>query len=161
MIENFNRRNHESRHYRPDMSEDPFKPIDVRFEVFIGLIFVLNTLSFGIGFAGPWGDEGFTRGILGLVGASLLYRAWFCRNFGFHGIIPSLHLWSKPNQSVPRLSLAGIGTLISAWLIGNTTLGTFFAEPTALILTLCGLLMLLLATYAWLVFEGGLGDEEE
>ncbi|MEC7390803.1 MAG: hypothetical protein VX655_01810, partial [Candidatus Thermoplasmatota archaeon] len=61
------------------MSQHPFEQIDIRFEVIIGLILVLNTLSFGIGFAGPWGDVDFTRGVLGLVGLALLYRAWYAR----------------------------------------------------------------------------------
>ncbi|MBI31919.1 MAG: hypothetical protein CMB72_04970 [Euryarchaeota archaeon] len=142
------------------MSKHPFEPIDVRFEVLAGLILLLNTLPFGFGFEGPWEDIGFTRGIGGLIGSYLLYRAWYARTFGFHGLIPALHHWKNPRRSTSRLILLGIGTLMLAWLIGNP-FQDWFAEPTALVLTLYGLLMLLLATYAWLVFEGGLADEEE
>jgi len=156
-----NSSNDESLPYPMHMGKHSFEPIDVRFEVFLGLILVTNTLSFGIGFDGPWGDPGFTRGVLGLLGTFFLYRAWFARTFGFHGIIPSLHLWSKPQQSISRISLFGIGILMLSWLIGNTTLKSFFAEPTSLILTLVGMLMLLMSTYAWLVIDGGLGDTEE
>ena len=142
------------------MGEHPFEPLDVRFEVLIGIILLLNTLTFGIGIDGPWEDEDFTRGILGLLGIYLLYRAWFARTFGFHGIIPSLHLWTKPTQSIPRITLFGIGILMVSWLIGHT-FQSWFAEPTSLILTLCGMLMLLVASYAWLVIDGVLADEEE
>ena len=143
------------------MGKHPFEQIDVRFEVIIGLILVLNTLSFGVGFAGPWEDVDFTRGVLGLVGLTLLYRAWFARTFGFHGIIPALNLWSKPHQSISRLLLASIATLMLSWLIGNSMLQSLFAEPTSLILTVSGMLMLLMAMYARLVFVSGLSDEEE
>ncbi len=142
------------------MGNHPFEPIDVRLEVFTGLLLLLNTLPFGFGFEGPWGDAGFSRGIGGLVGSYLLYRAWFARTFGFHGLIPALHLWKAPNRSTSRLILAGFGTLMCSWLIGNP-FQAWFAEPTALVLTLYALLMILMATYAWLVFERGLGDEEE
>ena len=37
----------------------------------------------------------------------------------------------------------------------------FSPEPLSLILLLCALMVLLAAAYAWLVFEGPLGDEEE
>ena len=142
------------------MSKRPFEPIDVRFEVLAGLILLLNTLPIGIGFEGPWGDIGFTRGIGGLIGSYLLYRAWYARTFGFHGLIPALHRWKNPRRSTSRLILLSVGTLMLAWLIGNP-FQDWFAEPTALVLTLYGLLMMLLATYAWMVFEGGLADEEE
>ena len=143
------------------MGEHQLEPLDVRFEVLIGLIFVLNTLSFGVGFAGPWKDVDFTRGVLGLIGLTLLYRAWYARTFGFHGIIPALNLWSKPHQSISRILLASIATLMLSWLIGNSMLQSLFAEPTSLILTVSGMLMLLMAMYARLVFVSGLSDEEE
>ncbi len=142
------------------MANHPFEPIDVRLEVLTGLFLLLNTLPFGYGFEGPWGDAGFSRGIGGLVGSYLLYRAWFARTFGFHGLIPALHLWKAPIRSTSRLTLAGFGTLMCSWLIGNP-FQAWFAEPTALVLTLYALLMILMATYAWLVFDRGLGDEEE
>lgn len=143
------------------MGKHPFEQIDVRFEVIIGLTLVLNTLSFGVGFAGPWEDVDFTRGVLGLVGLTLLYRAWYARTFGFHGLIPALHLWAKPHQSISRILLAGIAVLMISWLIGNSMLKSLFAEPTSLILTVLGMLMLLMAIYARLVFVSGLSDEEE
>ena len=48
-----------------------------------------------------------------------------------------------------------------SWLIGNSMLQSLFAEPTSLILTVSGMLMLLMAMYARLVFVSGLSDEEE
>tara|TARA_B100000941_G_C28296906_1_gene444465 strand:- start:157 stop:588 length:432 start_codon:yes stop_codon:yes gene_type:complete len=143
------------------MSQRPFEQIDIRFEFTIGLILVLNTLSFGVGFAGPWEDVDFTRGVLGLVGLVLLYRAWYARTFGFYGLIPALHLWVKPDQSIPRILLVAVAILMSSWLIGNSMLQPLFAEPTSLILTVLGMLMLLMAIYARLVFVSGLSDEEE
>ena len=89
------------------MGQHPFEQIDIRFEFTIGLILILNTLSFGVGFAGPWKDVEFTRGVLGLIGLTLLYRAWYARTFGFRGIIPALNLCSKPHQSISRISWPG------------------------------------------------------
>ena len=63
------------------MSQRPFEQIDIRFEFIIGLILVLNTLSFGVGFAGPWKDVGFTWGVLGLIGRCNLGKMW--ANFAF------------------------------------------------------------------------------
>ena len=143
------------------MEKHPIEQIDVRLEVIIGLMLVLNTLSFGVGFAGPWEDVDFTRGVLGLVGLVLLYRAWYARTFGFYGLIPALHLWVKPDQSIPRILLVAVAILMSSWLIGNSMLQPLFAEPTSLILTVLGMLMLLMAIYARLVFVSGLSDEEE
>ena len=143
------------------MGQRPFEQIDIRFEFTIGLILILNTLSFGVGFAGPWKDVDFTRGVLGLIGLTLLYRAWYARTFGFYGLIPALHLWAKPDQSIPRILLVGVAILMSSWLIGNSMLQPLFAEPTSLILTVLGMLMLLMAIYARLVFVSGLSDEEE
>ncbi len=142
------------------MTVDPFEPIDVRIEVTFGLLLVLNTLPFGVGFAGPWDDAGFTRGIGGLIGCYLLYRAWFATTFGFHGLIPALNLWSNPSQSTSQLTLVGVGTLGFGWATGGP-LVSLFAEPTGLIITLFGCLMLLVAGYAWLVFDGGLEDSNE
>ena len=142
------------------MTADPFKPIDIRFEVIIGTLLVFNTLPFGIGFAGPWEDVGFTRGIGGLIGCYFFYRAWFLSTFGFHGLIPSLHLWSNPSRSTSQLTLIGFATLVLGWVTGGP-LAFLFAEPTGLIVTLFGCLMLLVAGYAWLVFEGGLQDSNE
>ena len=142
------------------MTVDPFEPIDVRIEVTFGLLLVLNTLPFGVGFAGPWDDAGFTRGIGGLIGCYLLYRAWFATTFGFHGLIPALNLWSNPSQSTSQLTLVGVGTLGFGWATGGP-LVSLFAEPTGLIITLFGCLMLLVAGYAWLVFDGGLEDSKE
>ena len=142
------------------MTADPFEPIDIRIEVIIGTLLIINTLPLGIGFAGPWEDEGFTRGIGALIGCFLLYRAWFSTTFGFHGLIPALHLWSNPSRSTSQLTLIGIATLGLGWVTG-TPLAFLFAEPTGLIITLFGCLMLLVAGYAWLVFDGGLKDPNE
>ena len=144
------------------MAVDPFEPIDIRIEVIIGTLLVLNTLPFGFGFAGPWEDAGFTRGVGGLIGCYLFYRAWFATTFGFHGLIPALHLWSNPRRSSSRLTLIGVATLGLGWIIGGP-LSSLFADPTGLIINLFGCLMLLVAGYAWLVFDGGLEDivEEE
>ena len=142
------------------MTVDPFESIDVRIEVLIGTLLILNTLPLGFGFAGPWEDAGFTRGIGGLIGCYLFYRAWFATTFGFHGMIPALHLWSDPSRSTSQLTLIGVATLGCGWVIGNP-LAPLFAEPTGLIITLFGCLMLLVAGYAWLVFDGGLQDVDE
>ena len=125
----------------------------------LGLLLVLSTLVTGWAPEGPWGSESFTRGFFGLAGGMMLYLSWYRHTFGMWGVIPSLHMWTQPKISTRILAALGIAFVFSAQIIGNTLEN--LPDPMAMIIMLSGLLMLLTSLYAWLVFEGPLGDEEE
>jgi len=68
-------------------------------------------------------------------------------------------MWTQPKSSTRILAALGVAFVFSAQIIGNTLEN--LPDPMAMIIMLSGLLMLLTSAYAWLVFEGPLGDEEE
>ena len=75
------------------------------------------------------------------------------------GVIPALQMWTQPKSSTRIIAALGVAFVFSAQIIGNTLEN--LPDPMAMIIMLSGLLMLLTSAYAWLVFEGPLGDEEE
>ena len=125
----------------------------------LGLLLILSTLVSGWAPDGPWGSESFTRGFFGLAGGMMLYLAWYRHTFGMWGLIPALQMWTQPKSSTRILAALGVAFVFSAQIIGNTLEN--LPDPMAMIIMLSGLLMLLTSSYAWLVFEGSLGDEEE
>ncbi len=125
----------------------------------IGLLLILSTLVSGWAPEGPWGSESFTRGIFGLAGGFMLFLAWYRHTFGMWGVIPALHMWTQPKSSTRILAALGLAFVFTAQIIGNTLEN--LPAPMAMFIMLSGLLMLLTSLYAWLVFEGPLGDEEE
>tara|TARA_B100001996_G_scaffold183815_1_gene140492 strand:+ start:3242 stop:3661 length:420 start_codon:yes stop_codon:yes gene_type:complete len=125
----------------------------------VGLVLVSSTLIEGWAPSGPWGSESFTRGTIGLLGIFMLYFAWFRDTFGFWGTIPILPLWKNPERSIRILASLGIALIFMARIVGEHS--ELFPAPFGLITMLGGLLMIFTAVYAWLVFEGPLGDEEE
>lgn len=124
----------------------------------LGVLLLLLTLVPGWAPLGPWGQESFSRGVVGLVGALLLYIGWYRVTFRVWGLIPALVMWSDPQRSIRVLTGFGIAMVIASRLIGH--LG-FVPAPTGLLLMLFGLLGLLMDAYAWLVLEGPLADPEE
>ena len=88
----------------------------------------------------------------------MIYLAWYRYTFGVWSMIPALPMWQKPHTSTRILTAFGVGLFFSSYLMGNIE---SLPEPLSMILLLCALLTLLAAAYAWLVFEGPLGDEEE
>ena len=68
-------------------------------------------------------------------------------------------MWKDVRGAVPKLALAGAGFTILARLMGTLS-PIDIPEPMLMIGLLMGILLLLLAAYAWLV-TGPLGDEEE
>ncbi|MBN16824.1 MAG: hypothetical protein VYC11_01210 [Candidatus Thermoplasmatota archaeon] len=125
----------------------------------IGIALVASTLFEGWAPDGPWGSESFTRGTIGLLGAFMIYFAWFRHKFGFWGAIPILSLWENPESSIRIVASLGIALIFLARIVGEQS--ELFPAPFGLIIMLGGLLMIFTAVYAWLVFEGPLGDEEE
>ncbi len=130
---------------------------DWRIEAAIGFLLFLNAMPFGYAPAGPWNDVGFSRGVGGLLGMILLYRAWYLRTFRVRGLIPELRRWKTPESSIRRVAIAGVVTLVFAWLVGNP-FSQWVPRPAGLLFTLIGLLILLVAGYAALVL-GPLADE--
>ena len=124
----------------------------------LGLILIGSTFITGWAPQGPWGSESFSRGLFGLSGGFMIYLAWYRHNFGVWSVIPALHIWQNPHTSTRILAAVGVGLFFSSHLLGTVD---FLPEPLSLIVLLCALLVLLAAAYAWFVFEGPLGDEEE
>ena len=124
----------------------------------LGLLLLGSTLITGWAPQGPWGSESFSRGLFGLAGGFMIYLAWYRHNFGVWSVIPALHIWQNPHTSTRILAAVGIGLFFSSHLLGTVD---FLPEPLSLVVLLCALLVLLAAAYAWFVFEGPLGDEEE
>ena len=125
----------------------------------MGLLLLILTFFPGWAPSGPWGEQSFTRGLVGLVGGSMVYVAWYRYTFNTHGIIPVVSMWREPKKSTPRLAIIGAILVIASKFIGQYL--EFVPIPFTLIMTLIGLLMLLLAGYAWLILEGPLRDCEE
>lgn len=124
----------------------------------LGLLLIGSTFITGWAPQGPWGSESFSRGLFGLAGGFTIYLAWYRHNFGVWSVIPALHIWQNPHTSTRILAAVGVGLFFSSYLLGTVD---FLPEPLSLIVLLCALLVLLAAAYAWFVFEGPLGDEEE
>ena len=125
----------------------------------LGLLIVLSTLISGWAPTGPGDSESFTRGAIGLIGGVMLYLSWYRHTFGVWGVIPALSMWTQPNTSVRVLAAVGF-----AFIFTSNAIGHIFESapaPLTMIIMLIGLLILLTSTYAWLVFEGPLADEEE
>ena len=124
----------------------------------LGLLLIGSTFTTGWAPQGPWGSESFSRGLFGLAGGFMIYLAWYRHNFGVWSVIPALHIWQNPHSSTRILAALGVALFFSSYLLGTVD---FLPEPLSLIVLLCALLILLAAAYAWFVFEGPLGDEEE
>ena len=125
----------------------------------LGILIILSTLISGWAPTGPWNSESFSRGLFGLVGGLMLYISWYRHTFGVWGVIPALNMWAQPNTSVRVLAAVGF-----AFVFTSNAIGHIFESapaPLTMLILLMGLLMLLTSTYAWLVFEGPLADEEE
>ena len=125
----------------------------------LGVLLILSTFFSGWAPTGPWNSESFSRGLFGLTGGLMLYISWYRHTFGVWGVIPALNMWTQPNTSVRVLAAVGFELDFSSTAIDQI----FESDPAPLtmLILLIGLLMLLTSTYAWLVFEGPLADEEE
>jgi hypothetical protein len=123
--------------------------------LFIGSALLVQTFV-DIDWPGPW-QASFTTGTLGLIGCCLLYITWYRLTFERKGILPTTDLWKNPQRSVPQVAAVGIAFFILGWLAGEQLLDKVPA-PAGMILTLLGLLIMLVAGYAWLVLLGPLQE---
>ena len=112
-------------------------------------LLILDALVIGAAPSGPWDDSGFSRGVIGLVGACLAYLAWYRRKFKRKGLVPWIDLWEKPKESARLVLYASLGFLATAWIAGNP-MQPYLPDPTGLLLVLVGLLMGLQAAYVYL-----------
>jgi len=124
----------------------------------VGALLLLDTLTLGYAPAGPWDAASFSLGVIGLTGMVLLYVAWYRFTFKRRGLIPWLDLWQDPAGSSKKAIIAGVATIALAWVLGNP-LQEQMPDPSGLILTLIGLLMLLNGIYVKLSI-GPLADSE-
>lgn len=124
----------------------------------IGSLLVLDAAVLGFAPAGPWDSESFSVGIIGLIGLGFWYVAWYRATFNRKGLIPWLDRWQDPIGSSRKVLVAGIATIILAWIAGNP-LQPYLPDPTGLVLMLIGLLMSLSGAYAMLA-SGPLADSE-
>ena len=124
----------------------------------IGAILLLHPLTMGYASSGPWDFESFSLGVMGLTGMALLYVVCYRLTFKRRGLVPWMDLWQDPVNSSRKIIFTGVATLVLAWVVGNP-LQEQMPDPSGLILTLIGLLMLLNGTYVKLSI-GPLADSE-
>jgi len=116
----------------------------------VSALLILDSVVFGVAPRGPWDDTGFSMGLVGMVGLSMGYVAWYRYTFKRRGLIPWIDLWEKPEESVKWIFAAAVASLALAWVSGNP-LQPYLPDPTGLVLTLVGLLLALQSGYVYLV----------
>lgn len=130
-----------------EVVSDGQKP-DWRVYFLVGSVLIIDTIFFKISFSGPWDSSSFTLGVIGLIGLTMLYVSWYRFTFKRQGLVPWLDLWKNPKISAQKELFISFLFLILAFIIGKE--GFFFPEPTALIFSLVGLLMLIQSVYVLL-----------
>ncbi|MEC7695153.1 MAG: hypothetical protein CMA00_003585 [Methanobacteriota archaeon] len=116
----------------------------------LSFVLILNSLFLEIAPAGPWGDTGFSLGIIGISGLAVGYVAWYRYNFKRRGLIPWVDLWEDPARSARLEMVLAFVVLSMSWTSGNI-LQSHLPDPTGLLLSLIGLLLLIQSTYVMLV----------
>ena len=125
----------------------------------VGIVLMLQTFT-DMAPAGPWDSSSFTRGVLGLLGMSLVYLAWFKRTFGVYGVAPTVNRWAQPASSWLHAVVFGLACLVTGRILGLGWFDGFVPEPAGLLMTLIGMLAVMNGTYVWLVTSGPLLEEE-
>ncbi len=105
---------------------------------------------------GPWDSRSFSRGMLGLVGLLCLYLAWFRWAFDRKGLAPTIDLWTTPEETWRDVLVFGLGCLLFVKVTTWFELTGWMPEPSGMILTLIGCLIVLNALYVGLVTIGPL-----
>ena len=123
----------------------------------IGFVMVASTFT-NIAPAGPWGDETFTSGSIGLVGLYFLYVAWFRLTFDVRGLVPTIDRWQNPVGTSPKVISVGIVIMVIAYGAGRID---FFPKPAGMLIMLIGLLTIANGLYVWMSTAGPLRSNEE
>ena len=126
----------------------------------------LGVLGIAQGFAditppGPWDSSSFSRGVFGLCGLVCLYLAWFRYTFDLNGVAPTMDRWKDPQQSWINVVLFGLACLLAVKLITWLEYDAHLPEPTGLLVTLIGCLVVLNGVYVGLVVQGPFRIHEE
>jgi len=99
--------------------------------------------------------------MLGLVGLMALYLAWFRWTFDRKGVAPTINLWTAPEETWRNVLLIGLGCLLFVKATTWIDVKDWMPEPTGMILTLVGSLIVLNALYVGLVTVGPLASSTE
>ena len=119
-----------------------------------GLIIMVDVLIIGWAPNGPWNDDSFSLGILGMIGAASLYLSWYRWRFKQKGVVPWLRLWKDVRSGGMKVAIVGLMVMLGTWFLYAS--GPF-PPAGGLILNLIGALMVLQGTYA-ILSSGYLSD---
>tara|TARA_B100000767_G_C19764197_1_gene536651 strand:+ start:2521 stop:2997 length:477 start_codon:yes stop_codon:yes gene_type:complete len=110
---------------------------------------------------GPWNSRSFSRGMVGLTGLICIYIGWFRWAFDRKGVAPTTNLWKNPEETWRNVLLFGLGCLLLVKAMVWLDFSEWFPEPTGMILTLIGSLVILNAVYVGLITVGPLASSSE
>ena len=110
-----------------------------------GLVIMIDVLIIGWAPNGPWNDDSFSLGILGMIGAASLYLSWYRWRFKQKGVVPWLRLWKDVRSGGMKVAIVGLMLMLGTWFLYAS--GPF-PPAGGLILNLIGALMVLQGTYA-------------
>tara|TARA_B100000941_G_C28392374_1_gene493447 strand:- start:425 stop:826 length:402 start_codon:yes stop_codon:yes gene_type:complete len=110
-----------------------------------GLVIMTNVLVVGWAPGGPWNDDSFSLGVLGIVGIATLYLSWYRWKFKQKGVVPWLRLWKDSRTGGMKVTIVGVAVMFATWSLYASSP---FPPAGGLILNLIGALMILQGTYA-------------
>ena len=110
-----------------------------------GLIIMIDVLIIGWAPEGPWNDDSFSLGVLGMISIAALYLSWYRWRFKQKGVVPWLRLWKDVRSGGMKVAIVGLMVMLGTWFLYAS--GPF-PPAGGLILNLIGALMVLQGTYA-------------
>ena len=119
-----------------------------------GLVIMIDVLIIGWAPNGPWNDDSFSLGVLGMIGIASLYLSWYRWRFKQKGVVPWLRLWKDVRSGGMKVAIVGLMLMLGTWFLYAS--GPF-PPAGGLILNLIGALMMLQGTYA-ILSSGYLSD---
>ena len=106
---------------------------------------MIDVLIIGWAPNGPWNDDSFSLGVLGMIGVASLYLTWYRWRFKQKGVVPWLRLWKDVRSGGMKVTIVGLMVMLGTWFLYAS--GPF-PPAGGLILNLVGALMVLQGTYA-------------